>query len=103
MLPQAVVVQSGAQVSCPLRDEAAILNTVTGSYYGLESIGARIWDLIVRPRTLGELRQTLLAEYDVAPGQCEEDLRRFIAELAGAGLAEVRDGPSEPVSSSPAG
>ena len=102
LLLDAAVVQSGSQVSCPLRDEAAILNTVTGSYYGLQSIGARIWDLIASPRTIGELREAILAEYEVAPGECEEDLRRFIGELAGAGLVEVRNGPVEPVSASPA-
>jgi hypothetical protein len=102
LLPQSVVVQSAAQVSCPLRDEAAILNTATGSYYGLQPVGARIWDMIVRPRTFGELHEALLAEYEVPPGECEEDLRRFIAELSAAGLVEVRDGPSAPVSASPA-
>jgi hypothetical protein len=102
MLPQTVVVQSGAQVSCPLRGEAAILNTTSGSYFGLQSVGARVWDLIASPKTIGELQETILTEYDVAPGQCDDDLRRFIGELADAGLVEVRDEPSENVSSSPA-
>jgi hypothetical protein len=77
------------QVSCALRDEAAILNLATGTYFGLDPVAAFIWNKLDAPRTLRELRDALLAEYEVAPERCEEDLRRFMAELCTAGLAEV--------------
>ena len=48
-----------------LVDEAAILNLKTGIYYGLDPVGARIWNLIQTPRQLKEILETLLNEYDV--------------------------------------
>ena len=97
------VVQSSRQVSCPLRDEAAILNTASGSYYGLEAVGARVWDLLSEPKTLPQLQQALASEYEVAPDRCERDLLRFLAELSDAGLIEVRNGSSQTVLPTPAG
>jgi hypothetical protein len=33
-------------------------------HYGLEEVGARIWELIAEPRTVGEICDTLLDEYE---------------------------------------
>ena len=38
------------QVSCDLAGEAAILNIKSGVYYGLDPVGARIWNLMQEPR-----------------------------------------------------
>ncbi len=91
----AVVRRAAGQVSCPLRDEVAILNLTNDTYYGLDPIGSRIWDLIAAPRPVSEVRDALLAEYEVSPERCEQDLRRFIAELHGAGLIEVISEPAQ--------
>lgn len=98
MRPDSLILRSERQVSCPLRDEAAVLNLATGMYYGLDSVGARIWDLIERPRHLSELNDALLSEYDVPPASCEADLERFVLELAGAGLVVIQGEPCEATS-----
>ena len=77
------------QVSCDLGGEAAILNLASGVYYGLDSVGARVWNLIKAPRTLRELRDTLLAEYDVDAARLDGDLRDLLARLADEGLITV--------------
>jgi len=46
------LVVSKDQVSCDLAGEAAILNLKNGVYYGLDPVGARIWNLIQEPRKL---------------------------------------------------
>lgn len=43
------VVAGRAQVSCDLGGEAAILHLTTGTYYGLDPVGARIWTLLEQP------------------------------------------------------
>ena len=77
------------QVSCDLAGEAAILNLKNGVYYGLDPVGARIWYLIQESRTFGELRDTMLGEYDVEPGRLEDDLRILLGELAEQQLVEI--------------
>jgi hypothetical protein len=86
-----VVAASKNQVSSDLGGEAAILDLEAGVYYGLDEVGARIWELIQEPRSAREVRDALLAEYDVEPERCERDVLALLQELADAGLVEVRD------------
>jgi hypothetical protein len=85
------VVASARQTSTDLDGEAIILNFDEGVYYALDHVGARTWELLRQPRTVAELRDTLVAEYQVAPERCEADLRSLLSELSGAGLIEVVD------------
>ncbi len=78
-------------VSTDLGNEAAILNLKSGVYYGLNSIGARVWRLIQQPRTISELRDTVVAEYEVDAATCERDLLSLLTDLAEAGLLEAHD------------
>jgi len=86
-----MVVTAKAQVSADLDDEAVILNLNSGVYYGLDAVGARIWSLIQEPRTVNDIRDTLLEEYEVDAGRCERDLLALLRELADQGLIEVED------------
>jgi hypothetical protein len=70
-------------------DEVVILDLKSGVYHGLESVGARAWELMVEPRAVREVRDALCDEYDVEPQQCESDLLRLIEELKSHGLVEV--------------
>ncbi len=85
------VVVSKEQASADLGDEAAILNLKDGVYYGLDPVGARIWKLIETPRTVREVRDTLLEEYDVEVDRCEKDLIALLQQLAKNDLIDIVD------------
>ena len=70
---QSVVVAGARQVSCDLAGEAAILHLGSGTYYGLDPVGTRIWAL------------------EVAPDRLEADLFDLLTRLAAERLIEVRD------------
>ena len=76
------------QVSANLENEAVILHLKDGVYYGLNPVGARIWNLLQEPRSVNQLRDVLLSEYEVEPRRLEEDLLQLLQELAGRGLIE---------------
>ncbi|NTV62878.1 MAG: lasso peptide biosynthesis PqqD family chaperone [Oscillochloris sp.] len=78
------------QVSSDLGGEAVILNLKNGTYYGLNEIGAFIWQQIQQPQTVATLRDRLLAEYEVEPQQCESELLNLLSEMAAHDLIEVR-------------
>jgi hypothetical protein len=86
------VVACGGQVSCDIEGEAIILNLDSGVYYGLNPVGARIWDLIQVPRTVREVRDAVLNEYEVEPMRFEHELMALLRELETEGLIEVNDG-----------
>jgi hypothetical protein len=96
-----IVVASRNQVSCDLKGEAAVLNLKNSVYYGLESVGAFVWNLVQRPRSVGELRDALLQEYDVEPGRCESDLLALLEKLLAEGLIELQSGETRGAGSSP--
>jgi hypothetical protein len=80
------------QISSSLGEEAVILELKQGVYYGLNAVGARIWELLKEPRTAGEIRDVILDEYDAEPEAVTRDLLGLLTELADRGLIEVRDG-----------
>ena len=85
-----IVIATPEQVSCPLGEESAILNLKNTVYYGLNPVGARVWNLLQQPRTVGELRDTLLDEYDVDATRCETDLLQLLGKMRSEGLIQVK-------------
>ena len=86
-----VILIAKEQLSCDLGGEVAILNLKNGVYYGLDPVGARIWNLIQEPRRVSAVWDALVKEYDVEPNRCERDLLAFLHDLAAEGLVEVQD------------
>ena len=67
-------------------DETVILDLASGTYFGLDPVGARIWALMGEGQTLAEICATMLDEYEVERAQLEADVLRLAAELAERGL-----------------
>lgn len=87
--PETVVVAARDQVSADLEGEAVILSLADGVYYGLDDVGARVWELLRQPRTVAELRDAVTAEYEVDAATAERDLLDLLAELAERRLVEI--------------
>ena len=85
-----IVVAASEQVSCPLGEESAILNLKNSMYYGMNPVGTRIWTLLKEPRSVEQLRDALLNEYDVDAALCERDLLDLLRKMKSEGLIEVR-------------
>jgi hypothetical protein len=86
-----IVVATTQQVSCSLgEDESAILNMKNSVYYGLNSVGTRVWSLLDEPRSVGQLRDTLVGEYEVDESLCEKDLFALLEQLRNEGLIDVK-------------
>ncbi len=92
----ATIVAVKDQVSCDLGDEAVVLHCAGGIYYGLNQVGATVWRALATPRTLSELRELVLKEYEVSPERCSEDLDKLLDDLAKAGLVEIHDTACRP-------
>jgi Coenzyme PQQ synthesis protein D (PqqD) len=92
MSGQTIVVAAEGQVSCDLVDEAAILDLKSGVYFALNAVGARIWKLIQEPKTVNEVRDALLEEYDVDLERCEQELVVLLQGLVAHGLIESKNG-----------
>jgi hypothetical protein len=67
-------------------DETVILDLATGTYFGLDPVGARIWQLMGEGKTLAEICDLMLDEYEVSREELERDTLRLAEELAAQGL-----------------
>ena len=68
-------------------DETVLLHLASGSYYGLDPVGARVWQLLGEGLAPAQAFEQLLAEFDVTPEVLEHDLERLLGELVAHGLA----------------
>ena len=84
-----IVVATEDQISSDLGGESVILNMKTGVYHGLNEVGARVWDLIEKPKAVKDIKQVLLQEYEVEADICTNDLFSLLNSLKTAGLIKV--------------
>ena len=90
LTPESIVVVSKDQMASEVAGETVILGLTAGRYYGVDSVGARVWQLIQTPTAVSDVRRTIVSEYDVEPERCEADLLALLQKMVDAGLVEVR-------------
>ena len=74
-----------------LQGEVVLLNLKTGTYFGLDPVGTRAWQLIQDHGCLGSVKDAMLREYEVSAEDLWEDLQDLVVRLADNGLVEVID------------
>jgi hypothetical protein len=83
------VTKSRDQVSCELNGEVAILNLKSTLYFGLDRVGATVWDALSEPKTAADLCQVVIDSFDVTEDQCQKDVLELLTTLNKAGLIEI--------------
>jgi hypothetical protein len=84
-----LLVASSELVSCDVSGETVLLSLKTASYYGLDPIATRIWELLKDPRTISSVCEILLTEYDVDAERCRNEVIALSEQLINWGLVEV--------------
>jgi len=79
------------RTSCELDGEAVILALKGGIYYTLNPVATRIWNMVQKPVQVGEIRDTIVSEYEVDEGRCDDELFALLQNLEKEGLIEVAD------------
>ena len=74
------------QVSSDLDGDAVILNLNSGVYFGLNPVGARVWELLQEPRTVDEICGTVRQEFEVELDRCRRDLINLLEQMRNEGL-----------------
>lgn len=76
-------------VSAQVDDTTVIMNVGTGTYFGLEGTGLLIWQLLGEPTSVGDVIDTLVAEYGVPRHVCAPDVVKFLMQLDELGLIQL--------------
>jgi hypothetical protein len=70
-------------------DETVILDLASGTYYGLDPVGARIWQLMAEGQSLAQVCEVMLAEYEVSRDDIERDVLALVQTLLARQLVSV--------------
>lgn len=73
-------------IESPVGDELVMLHLGNSTYYGLDSMGVRVWTLIKEGQSPDDIRDTLAQDYDVDPEIIAADVARFLDELEANGM-----------------
>ncbi len=70
--------------------ELVLLDLARGDYFGVNEVGARLWNGIVVGKTPREIAAEILPEYDVGADVLLADLDKLTSELIARGLIRSR-------------
>lgn len=71
--------------------ETVLLNFNNESYFGLDAVGTRFWQLLQDDSDLENIIAVMLDEYEVEAERLENDLVELIDRMLEAKLIEIRD------------
>jgi hypothetical protein len=97
LLPTTRLSRTSRNTSCELKGEAVVLQVESGRYYGLNDVGARIWECLEKPVTPSEMVERLMQEFAVEAETCLHDVLHLLEDMRRVGLVEVGDGGAEEV------
>lgn len=80
------LIPSSDAATSAVGDETVILHLTNGTYYGLDPVGTRIWEMLKDDVSSSDICRRLAAEYDVEQATIEADARRFLGELEAQGI-----------------
>ncbi len=69
-----------------IEGEAVILSLDTKAFRGLNPVGSRMWELIDGRRSVDEIVEVIVREFDVTREQAAVDVQAFVRELLDKGL-----------------
>ena len=85
------VIKSDQVLSQEVSGETVLLDLSSEQYFGLDRVGTRFWQLLDGRRSLGEVIDSMLEEYDVSQEQLHSDVFALLEALQAAHLIEVHD------------
>jgi hypothetical protein len=72
-----------------LQGESVLLDLNRGLYFGLDTVGTRIWQLVQQHHRLRDVLAAMLSEYEVDESTCTRDLLSLVETLREKQLVEV--------------
>jgi hypothetical protein len=77
--------------STDIDGEIVMMDIDKGKYYGFNSVGSRIWELVKNPIAVREINSALLKEFNVDTKTCEEAVFIFLNRLNDEELISISE------------
>jgi hypothetical protein len=69
--------------------ELVLLDIGKGDYYGLDEIGAKLWQGLAGGQSIAEIVDSLVGQYEVDRATLSDDLIALVRDLVSRGLLEA--------------
>jgi hypothetical protein len=83
------VVRTSDAITAAVAEELVMMDVETGTYYGLNNVGAEIWRLLESPTSTEDLCTALMHSFDVPLERCTAEVLQFLDQLQAKGLVHV--------------
>ncbi len=84
-----VVQRADDIIASDMDGETVMMSLENSAYYGLDTIGSRIWELIALPTSVAQVCSMLVTEFDVALETCQADVLELLNHLYAEKLITV--------------
>jgi hypothetical protein len=85
-----VIVATPGLMASEVDGELVMMHIEKGTYYGLDPVGARIWQLIAEPTSVGDVCTLLVERYEVDEDTCRTEVIAFATDMVAEGLVTTR-------------
>ena len=65
-------------ISSKIQNEIIMVNVQQGTYFALNPVASRIWDMIKTPQSIDTICLKLTTEYDIEPELCQKEVSEFL-------------------------
>ena len=89
MTRDAVVSRLPGLIEAEVDGELVGLHVDKGNCFGFNKTATRVWGLIEQPRSIGQICEALVAEFEVEPDECERQVRDLLADLEREELVRI--------------
>jgi hypothetical protein len=87
--PDTRLVPAATALLAAVGTEACVLDTKSGTYFMINSVGILIWNRLQARESLGEVHSALVTQFAAASDTLWKDLERFVDALRAQGLVSV--------------
>jgi hypothetical protein len=70
-------------------EELVMMSAKSGAYLGLNSVGARVWELLEAPADIAQICAALAQEFETTADACRPQVEAFLADLEERGAVSL--------------
>ena len=78
---QSVISRNPEIIHSAMDGEVVMMSVDQGLFFGIDTIGAHIWNLLETPAKVEDLIEKLVTSYDGERSVCENDTLRFLNDM----------------------
>lgn len=82
------IIRKNEVIFSEMDGELVMMDLEKNSYFGLNTVGKEIWELLSEANTINGLCDTLMQKYNVTQEHCRVDVENIVAKMVEVGIVK---------------